>query len=757
MHSDGDEQLRRPQSWSALNALESLSPPSPSPSGSLGDIATCASLGDLPIFLHTSDDSVPQDLNLAVAVSQGPEPPCALFLAPSGSTTSFQSTNTFGVPSTRLPQCDIQDYTTPDDASDSTARQSIAQPSPPNPAYLSAVRSSRSAGYFSNRFASISDLSHFTISAYAEPWASSDNLSASASPSGIVSPFVDMGPVVSPSGSIIVSSPDGCLSIPTSPSPLFETSVFASTDNLPGSAPSHLAPTPSSRSWSALSSVLFNRRTVSTSSSITSTLASADNSPSRKRFRFPLKSSGKSRSPSTQPDLGGQMARSPSPAFGNPSCSTPASPLTSQFSHHPSPVLVPSASCGRSSGSGSGCVHPRLSPIVPNLPEVLGWLRDTVIELWIDQEGFRAIQPKFHLTAYSSPPPPPSSMMPPPASLVDTLTDSLAVFQPVRPQRSVYHHSAFDSAPVLRRLTVAGNEEKDYISRQASLTLKENGVYAVCGAEAFEDHPPHGQGHGTTLQLKWRFEYVVDDLRTGGGGASGEKTFVPLSFSCSPGLLHASHGKRVKLMHVLMKNITPKLSAKRAAADGKAKSIAFDVHDPLQEMPELHSDAPRLSSHPRHMGLSAHRRTRSSDPSRAPAWAPADNPAATKRVRPASVCASDLPPLQPALPSAEMRKYPPFDASTWRTDGSSGRSPNRCGRTHAHTQSTDSSRLSAYILSPGELAQILDAFPRPDSPSRVAYRARAHLSTPLSPPSYYRHRRAGSEMERVDELGALVE
>ncbi|KAI9070125.1 hypothetical protein FKP32DRAFT_19847, partial [Trametes sanguinea] len=141
-------------------------------------------------------------------------------------------------------------------------------------------------------------------------------------------------------------------------------------------------------------------------------------------------------------------------------------------------------------------------------------------------------------------------------SVADTLTHGIAIFQPVRRQGAVYHHGTLDSAPVLRRLTLAGDEEKDYISRHASLTIKANGVYAVTGTEWFEGHIQPGTGQaregGGPLLLKWRFEYAVDDRVEGTKKRpvlSGDRAFIPLSFSCSPGLLHPTHGKPIRLMH----------------------------------------------------------------------------------------------------------------------------------------------------------------------------------------------------------------
>lgn len=53
-------------------------------------------------------------------------------------------------------------------------------------------------------------------------------------------------------------------------------------------------------------------------------------------------------------------------------------------------------------------------------------------------------------------------------------------------------------------MTVDDNEAKDYISRQASLSLKGNGVYTV---QAFEDKG----------KLFWKLEYLVDDRRSPNG------------------------------------------------------------------------------------------------------------------------------------------------------------------------------------------------------------------------------------------------
>ncbi|KAI0660513.1 hypothetical protein C8Q70DRAFT_975994 [Cubamyces menziesii] len=712
----------RPQSWNALHALECLTPPSPSPSGSLGAIAALASLGDIPIFLHTSDDSVPQDLNHICSRPDGSQ---GGFLAPSVSTTTVHSTNTFGLPSG--PHSDVYAHdslatstasfsstVTPDDASDRTVRPRPTCSPNQDPSYLSTIRPSRSGGYFSNRFASISDLSRFTISAYMDTWSSSDNL-AMASPDMLYpSESSAARKSVSPSASITVSATATLnpSSNPVSPSPsgspLYHAVDFTSTDSMTRNIPSHLAPPPS-RSWSTISSVLFSRRPMSPSPSITSTLASAENSPNKTRLRFPRK---KPREPSAQLHLDHRVDGAASSSL-KPSTTSPLlAPLSDK---HPCPLLlrdIPGMSMSRSSGSSSGLGSGSLT----DLPDVLSWLRDLCIELWIDQEGFRAIRPRFRLSGYTHP----ASTTRSGSTLADVLTHGTAQFLPARRQGAVYHHGTLDSCPVLRRLTLADNEDKDYISRHASLTIKANGVYAVTGTETFDDHP----SQSGSLQLHWRFEYVVDDpkgLRR--ATTSGEKAFIPLSFSCSPGLLHPTHGKPIKLMHVLKKNITPKLSAK--PADIRLGHVA-DVA-PLSDANGTQGEPTQGARRAR--ALSTHRRTRSSDPPSNPTWpsATCPEPEPARKTRPASVSAAPISsPPHTGLGERPRQAYDGVGACSAAPPGS---------------------RLPMHIMSVEELTQILGRIPTPERPRATVD------SGALSPPSYYRHRRRPSEMERVDELG----
>jgi hypothetical protein len=197
------------------------------------------------------------------------------------------------------------------------------------------------------------------------------------------------------------------------------------------------------------------------------------------------------------------------------------------------------------------------------------------LELWIDQEGFRAIKPSFKLVGYSELT---RSLEPfgrdsdPVLQLGGTpkMHAGIVDFIPVTRQIFVYHRSALDSAPVLRRITVNGDESYDYLSRQASLPLK-NGIYTVrghetCSLSSLNDPTDLAiSDEDANAKLKWKLEYFVRNRKaeTSGKILNGEKTFTPLTFSCSPLLLHSLQGKKVRLMHVVKKSVATKIIAEK--------------------------------------------------------------------------------------------------------------------------------------------------------------------------------------------------
>ncbi|KAI0066548.1 hypothetical protein BV25DRAFT_1796868, partial [Artomyces pyxidatus] len=92
-----------------------------------------------------------------------------------------------------------------------------------------------------------------------------------------------------------------------------------------------------------------------------------------------------------------------------------------------------------------------------HLPVSLSWLKSTTVELHIDQEGFRNIRPAFQLVGYTGPP---SAGGAP--SIAQHLSCARADFMPAKRQSFVFHHATLDTPPVLRRVTLNGDESRDY-------------------------------------------------------------------------------------------------------------------------------------------------------------------------------------------------------------------------------------------------------------------------------------------------------
>jgi hypothetical protein len=277
--------------------------------------------------------------------------------------------------------------------------------------------------------------------------------------------------------------------------------------------------------------------------------------------------------------LPGSLGKKPSPLQRSRSLGHWAPPPPTYFCPDPeSPPSSPSASSSVTDLTGLSAA--RLNPSRPSVNSraslddlgvatSLAWqasqLRETVVELWIDQvrflmssiacpnltrsqEGFRAIKPQFVLAR----------------CVASNSPSGRAEFLPRVRQAYNFHYSPLDALPVLRRLTLNGSQSYDHISRQASLNLKGNGVYVLNGCER--------KGKST-----WSFEYVVQDrLARTGKVMKGEKVgcssdhpemltlqqvLIPLGFSCSPEILYPENGKRIRLLHVMRKKVVPKLSS----------------------------------------------------------------------------------------------------------------------------------------------------------------------------------------------------
>ncbi|KAG0707442.1 hypothetical protein DFH29DRAFT_895773 [Suillus ampliporus] len=247
----------------------------------------------------------------------------------------------------------------------------------------------------------------------------------------------------------------------------------------------------------------------------------------------------------------------PSPVIGpvrTPRWQLTDSPSVSSIQSCPSP-------CTSSGDTGVLSKH-------PYLPHDLAWLGGTEVELWIDQEGFRAIRPMMRLMGYS---PRSRSLLPYGERGVSSdVTGGVAEFMPVKRESFAFHYATLDGPPMLRRVTVGGDESRDYLSRHAALNIKTNGVYTVLGSESMA--LGSSQEH---VKVQWKFDYLVDDRYTDGSRRvlPGEKIITPLTFSCSPFLLHPMQGKKVGFMHLVKKSVVPKLSAEKLEPPERPKNV----------------------------------------------------------------------------------------------------------------------------------------------------------------------------------------
>lgn len=264
----------------------------------------------------------------------------------------------------------------------------------------------------------------------------------------------------------------------------------------------------------------------------------------------------------------------------------PSSEPTSPFllsSFDPPPMLrqhrrTDSSSTTTSSRSmrsvrSSHISSPLASPVAKtrttrNLPDVLDWLENTRIEIWVDQEGAHAVRQTFKLAGFTTG----QSSTRDTVNLVDALTYGLAEFMPMMRRSFVFGSGKSEVLPTLRRVTVVDDETKDYVSQQATLAMSSDGAFSVNGTEYFDL-----QRHQAPLVLRWRFEYFVQS-----GPRGNEKTLTPLRFSCSPGLLHPTHGRRQGKFQQLFK----RSSSTRLFADKiEVPRNAFAAFGPLGQRP----------------------------------------------------------------------------------------------------------------------------------------------------------------------------
>ncbi|CAL1694091.1 unnamed protein product [Somion occarium] len=569
--------LRRPADWDALHALESLSPPSPSTSLSEEDSTSLCSIGEITILLH---DGVKAGLGLNLRdVTTGPLSESNLMLP----SVSMETCGTFG-PRHMLSSGGMRhslSLTFADCVDNATSMSTcFTQPS------VEETDTHR-----------ISVLSQFTVSAYLAPEMQRRNTS------------------LNPSGSdwTLPASPTYSLSAPGTQA----IKRLKSKEGLSRSAPT----TPRSkfaalRSLSSVSSSIISAITNSPPRPMepidwATTLASI---PARKARWFPPEipesfppfgdaCSGKRIiAPNDSPDL----LRYPEVITGPVNGSSKQDYIPSRY-----PPSNGSSVLARCSGSPQGSSSPSLRSVasfvgqVSRLPQALSWLQDVDLEFWIDQE-YRILPDRNYtrstmtLMGYTASE---HTMF---IGEPDPLLHAIAEFKPAIRQSFTFHyHSALDSLPLLKRIVTLGDDPKDCISRQAFLSLKTNGVYFVSGTEVYDLTPSVSQRRSRLQQkptkeqpkLAWRFEYLVNDFRDANNEIVPEqKSVTPLSFTCSPGLLHTSHGKKNnRMFDLLRKSLLPKITSEKLQAPKPPRYVLGLARTGSQDRPTTSSPAAKPS------------------------------------------------------------------------------------------------------------------------------------------------------------------
>lgn len=508
--------------WDALQALETLEVPSPSPSFGTSTLYTGS--GEIPIFLDTGNElselEIEEDGSFVLLSS--PHSP---------SSSSHSQEPLLGTPS-------------------------IANLSPSISIHASPL-SPQSSEYFGQpRITQTTARSNFSVSPYlASPSAPNDYRLAFSTDSRFTSPIGS--PRITPAASTMTLPPVSAPATPfLSSASIYKLQQPTTPDSVAGNRTSLSPYSISPQSYQMKSSTSgYSSNTVSPSPSIVMT--DMDESPLISRRHEPGWST---HGPST--------FRLDNAATSTPLNMSPLNVRSGARSRTESMMTLNSVLSARSVHSPRSIREssPLASSRIRNLPDSLEWLRNIKIELCIDQEGFRTARPCFGLTSFSNDSSDALSI-----GTNNIHTVATAEFRPLSKELYLFHYGAFDPPPILRRLTMAANESKDFISRHAILTLRANGVYAVNGTETLDYSPPNHQQvdrRGSSRdqsKLRWRFEYLVEDRRseTTGKVISGEKTLRPLNFTCSPGLLHPNQGKKIKFTQIFRKGLTPKLAAEK--------------------------------------------------------------------------------------------------------------------------------------------------------------------------------------------------
>ncbi|GAA5967184.1 hypothetical protein JCM11641_000468 [Rhodosporidiobolus odoratus] len=160
---------------------------------------------------------------------------------------------------------------------------------------------------------------------------------------------------------------------------------------------------------------------------------------------------------------------------------------------------------------------------------------ETILQLTIDQEGFREAVVEFEYTGTDD---------------QSGLLEFVAKTPEIGREREgwPFHVGFLQTPPYLRRLAVAADPARDYLPREACLSVAEkDGVYKVSSAIS-------APTTASSPRPYYCFAYEVKErLNLIGKVMKGERLLKPLVFICSRDFLHPVRGRKIGLKEIFSK------------------------------------------------------------------------------------------------------------------------------------------------------------------------------------------------------------
>ncbi|WWC92627.1 uncharacterized protein L201_007586 [Kwoniella dendrophila CBS 6074] len=116
----------------------------------------------------------------------------------------------------------------------------------------------------------------------------------------------------------------------------------------------------------------------------------------------------------------------------------------------------------------------------------------------------------------------------------------------------LFHSAALEGLPVLKRLTMNNDDKFDFLSRCATLQIKEPGVYSVCGLE-------------DKSKSEWKFEYLVQHKisLSSGEQIANERIIVPLGLYISPNFFNPERALKTSLLNLFKKSLASNIMSEK--------------------------------------------------------------------------------------------------------------------------------------------------------------------------------------------------